>query len=97
MDKEFHHEDFREALKPENWIEEQILHTPTFDAHVKVDGTLYLHGPALREGFSVEAVQDLTRFLSEHVSLPLLEPPHDFSDVTPRRVDLDNEGIEPKE
>jgi hypothetical protein len=85
--EDFSHEDFIEALKPENWTEEQILHTPTFEAHIQPDGTLFLRGPALHEGFSVEAVQALTRFLSERVKLPPLEPTYDFSDFTPKRVD----------
>ncbi len=80
-------DDFEEAVQPEHWAEEQWLHAPTFQAQLKADGTLYLSGPALREGFSIEEVQALTRFLSERVTLPPLEPPYDFSDFTPRRVD----------
>lgn len=80
-------EDFEEAIQPENWTEEQILHTPTFEARLQADGTLFLSGPATREGFSAEAAQALTRFLSERVTLPPLEPPYDFSDFTPKRVD----------
>jgi hypothetical protein len=84
---DFSHEDFEEALKPENWVEETVLHTPTFEALLKSDGTLFLSGPSLREGFSVEAVQALTRFLSERVELPPLEPPYDFSDFTPKPIE----------
>ncbi len=78
---------FAEAINPTNWTEETYLHTPTFEALLKADGTLWLRGAALREGFSVEAVQALTRFLSERVKLPPLEPPYDFSDFTPRPVE----------
>jgi hypothetical protein len=77
-------EDFEEALK---WTEEQWLHSPTFKAQLKSDGTLFLSGAALREGFSVEAVQALTQFLSERVQLPPKEPVYDFSDFKPTRVD----------
>jgi hypothetical protein len=88
MDKDFDYEDFfKEALKPECWTEEQILHTLTFKAYLQADGTLYLHGSALQEGFSVEDVQALTRFLSERVKLPSQEPPYDFEDFSPKPVD----------
>jgi hypothetical protein len=85
---------FEKALKPENWTVEHILHVPTFEAYLQVDGTLRLRGSALREGFSPEAAQALTRFLSEHVTLPPIEQPYDFSDFTPRRVDLTSEDTE---
>ena len=78
---------FDEEINPERWTEETTLHTPTFEALLKADGTLWLSGPALREGFSVADVQALTRFLSQHVQLPPVEPPYDFSDFTPRPVD----------
>ena len=78
---------FEEEINPANWQEEIILHTPTFEALLKPDGTLWLSGPALAEGFSVEATQALARFLSERVKLPPIEPPYDFSDFIPRRVD----------
>ncbi len=78
---------FEGELDPKNWTEETRLHTPTFEARLLADGTLWLSGPALREGFSVEAVQALTRFLLERVQLPPLEPPYDFSDFTPRPVE----------
>jgi len=82
---------FEEEINPANWIEETGLHTPTFEAKLLADGTLWLSGAALREGFSVEAVQALTRFLSERVKLPPLEPPYDFSDFTPKRIDTESE------
>ena len=91
MEDEFH---FEEAIKPENWTREDVLHTPTFEALLQEDGTLYLRGVALHEGFSPEAVQALTRFLSERVKVPDLPPPYDFSDYTPRRVDLGDENAE---
>lgn len=78
---------FEEELNPTKWTEETALHTSTFEALLKADGTLWLKGAALREGFSVEAVQALTRFLSERVKLPPVEPPYDFSDFTPRPVE----------
>ena len=78
---------FEEEINPEHWTEEIGLHTPTFEALLKADGTLWLTGAALREGFSVEAVQALTRFLSERVKLPPLDPPYDFSDFIPRPVE----------
>ncbi len=80
-------EDFEEALKPENWTAETTLHAPTFEAALKHDGWLYLSGAALNEGFSPEAAQALTRFLSAYVALPPLPPPYDFSDFTPKRVE----------
>ena len=58
-----------------------------FEALLKADGTLWLSGPALQEGFSVDAVQALTRFLSERVQLPPMEPPYDFADFTPKPVE----------
>lgn len=61
---------FEKALRPENWTEEHWLHTPTCEAQLKADGTLFLYDPALREGFSPQAVQALTQFLVEHVKLP---------------------------
>ncbi len=82
---------FDEELDPKNWTEETRLHTSTFEALLKADGTLWLKGPALREGFSVEAAQALTRFLSERVKLPPVEPSYDFSDFTPRQVDESSE------
>src|SRR5436309_3111215 len=69
---------FEEEINPQRWTEETTLHTPTFEALLRPDGTLWLSGPALAEGFSVEAVQSLTRFLSERVQLPPVEPPYDF-------------------
>ena len=88
MSDPFDNLDFHQELDPANWTEEGTrLHTPTFEALLKADGTLWLSGPALAEGFSVEAVQALTRFLSERVQLPPVEPPYDFKDFTPRRVD----------
>ena len=78
---------FEEEINPQRWTEETRLHTPTFEATLKADGTLWLKGAALREGFSVEAVQALTCFLSERVRLPPMEPPYDFSDFTPRPVE----------
>ncbi len=80
-------EDFEEAIKPENWTEEQWLHTPTFKAQLKADGTLFLSGPALYEGFSMEAAQALTQFLSERVKLPPPEPPYNFEGFTPTPVE----------
>ncbi|SRR6266446_9675115 len=80
-----------EELDPKKWTEETRLHTSTFEALLKVDGTLWLRGPALHEGFSVEAAQALTRFLSERVKLPPVEPPYDFSDFTPRRIDTESD------
>ncbi len=53
---------FAEEINPQRRTEETRLHTPTFEALLKEDGTLWLSGPALQEGFSVEAVQALTRF-----------------------------------
>lgn len=81
MSDPFDNLSFREQINPANWTEETRLHTPTFEALLKPDGTLYLSGPALHEGFSATDVQALTRFLSEHVTLPPVEPPYDF---TPR-------------
>ena len=78
---------FEEELDPKNWTEETRLHTPTFEALLKADGALWLSGPALREGFSVEAAQALTRFLSERVQLPPLEPPYDFQDFRPTPIE----------
>ena len=82
---------FERELDPRNWTEETRLYTPAFEALLKADGTLYLSGPALQEGFSVTDVQALTRFLSERVQLPPVEPLYDFSDFTPRRVDESSE------
>ena len=87
MNDPFDRLSFDEELDPSNWTEETGLHTPTFEALLKADGTLWLTGAALREGFSVEAVQALTRFLSERVKLPPIEPPYDFSDFIPRPVE----------
>ncbi len=68
-------------------MDETCLHTPTFEALLKQDGMLYLSGSALAEGFSVSDVQALTRFLSERVTLPPLEPLYNFEDFTPKRVE----------
>ena len=87
MSDPFDNLSFEEEINPQRCTEETRLHTPTFEALLKADGTLWLSGPALAEGFSVEAAQALTRFLSERVHLPPVEPPYDFKDFTPRRVD----------
>jgi hypothetical protein len=87
MSDPFDNLSFEEEINPANWTETTRLHTPTFEAVLKSDGTLYLSGPALREGFSAADVQALTRFLSERVTLPPVEPPYDFSDFTPKQVD----------
>ena len=88
-------EDFQQAIDPANWTEETVLHTPTFEAKLLADGTLWLKGAALHEGFSVEAVQALTRFLSERVKLPPVEPPYDFADFTRHPVDTESEDSQP--
>lgn len=87
MSNPFDNLSFEEEINPQHWMEEIRLHTPTFEALLKVDGTLWLKGAALREGFSVEAVQALTRFLSERVKLPPVEPPYDFEDFISRPVE----------
>ncbi len=87
MSDPFDNLNFAEEINPQRWTEETRLHTPTFEALLKEDGTLWLSGPAMQEGFSVDAVQVLTRFLSERVQLPPMEPPYDFSDFTPRPVE----------
>lgn len=87
MNDPFESLSFDEELDLSKWTEETALHTPTFEALLKADGTLWLSGPALREGFSVEAVQALTWFLSERVKLPPIEPPYDFENFIPRRVE----------
>jgi len=87
MSDPFDNLDFHQELDPANWTEEKRLHTPTFEALLKADGTLWLSGPALAEGFSVEAVQALTRFLSERVQLPPKEPFLDITGYTPKRVE----------
>lgn len=87
MGNPFDNLSFEEELDPKNWTEETRLHTPTFEAVLKADGTLYLSGPALQEGFSVTNVQTLTRFLSEYVHLPPIEPLYDFADFTPMSGD----------
>jgi hypothetical protein len=87
--------DFEGAVQPENWTEEHILHTATFEAALGLDGTLYLRGVALREGFSPEGTQALTRFLSERVKLPSVEPLYEFpADFTPQHVDVESEDTE---
>jgi hypothetical protein len=91
MDDPFDNLSFAEEINPRNWIEETRLHTPTFEALLKADGTLWLSGPALREGFSTTDVQVLTRFLSERVRVTPLLPPNDGEDFQPRRVDTENE------
>lgn len=78
---------FEDELNPANWTEETRLHTPTFEVLLKPDGTLYLNGPALAEGFSANDAQALTRFLSERIALLPLEPPYDFKDFTPKPVE----------
>ncbi len=87
MSDPFDNLSFEEEINPQRWTEETRLHTPTFEALLKADGTLWLSGPALAEGFSVEAVQSLTRFLSERVQLPPVEPLYDFEGFTPKRVE----------
>lgn len=65
------HADFVATLDPKSWMEgPTVLSTPTFKAELHADGTLWLSGAALHEGFSVEATQALTRFLSDRVQLP---------------------------
>jgi hypothetical protein len=92
MSSPFDDPNFEEEINPANWTQEGTrLHTPTFEALLKEDGTLWLSGPALAEGFSVEAAQALTRFLSERVQLPPVEPPYDFAGYTPKRVDTERE------
>jgi len=59
MSGPFDNLDFHQELDPTNWTEETRLHTPTFEALLRADGTLWLRGPALAEGFSEEAAQAL--------------------------------------
>ncbi len=87
MSDPFDNLSFEEEINPQRWTEETRLHTPTFEALLKADGTLWISGPALAEGFSVEAVQALTRFLSERVQLPPKEPFLDITGYTPKRVE----------
>ncbi len=88
------HDDFIEALKPENWKEVyQRLHTPNFEATLE-DGRLILHFP---EGFVTPAVmkklersdiEALTRFLDQYAGvapLPALTDP--FENFQPTRVE----------
>jgi len=87
MSDPFDNLSFEEEINPQRWTEETRLHTPTFEALLKAVGTLWISGPALAEGFSVEAVQALTRFLSERVQLPPKEPFLDITGYTPKRVE----------
>ncbi len=87
MSDPFDNLSFEEEINPQRWTEETRLHTPTFEALLKADGTLWISGPALAEGLSVEAVQALTRFLSERVQLPPKEPFLDITGYTPKRVE----------
>ena len=87
MSDPFDHLSFEEELDPKNWTQETRLHTPTFEALLKEDGTLWLSGLVLQEGFSVEGVQALTRFLIERVKLPPIEPPYDFEDFRPSPIE----------
>ena len=82
-----------EAVAPENWQPvETTLTTPTLKATLRPDGTLYLSGPALQEGVAGDDVQALTRFLNEHVPLPLRPSPEEIDAemealFRPQRVD----------
>jgi hypothetical protein len=73
------------AFEAEAWTEERTLRTPTFEAHLQADGTLYLRGVALREGFSPTAAKALTRFLSEQINVEPLPPPSEI-EIHPQRV-----------
>jgi hypothetical protein len=57
-------------LNDDEWTREHGLHTPTFEAIIKPDGTLWLRGAAVYEHFSPEEAQALTQFLSERIELP---------------------------
>lgn len=81
-------EEIKNAIESEDWLVETSLHTPTFECQIKPDGTMFLRGPALREGFTLEAAQALTSFLLENVEVPAKPEPYDFSDFRPIRVDL---------
>jgi hypothetical protein len=83
--------DFFEALEVKNWSCETRLHTPTFEAVLKAEGTLFLRGIALHEGFALGDVQALTRFLGERVPFPPVPPPSDFAGYTPLRVETESE------
>lgn len=69
------HDDFMQALKPENWQELQRLHTPTLEA-VLVNERLYLLFPnGERRQLERSDVEVLTRFLDQYANVPPLPAP----------------------
>lgn len=67
---------------------EQRMVTATLTVALKPDGTLYLSGPALREGIAAEDVIALTRFLKERIRVPSLRSEDPFADFVPTPVNL---------
>ena len=85
------HEDFLEALKPENWGRTDILHTPTMEVKFE-DGQLEMILPDCQFTLDREQTEALARFLSEHVKFPPVTPIEDFpNDFQVKRVDTDQE------
>jgi hypothetical protein len=68
-----------EFASPEHCTEEQYLHTPTFDAHLRADGSLFLPNLTPSEfgdvTISSHDVVALTGFLSQYVKVPALPDP----------------------
>ncbi len=94
LDEFFKGLSFADASDPHRWVTvETALNTPTLKARLQPDGTLYVSGPALKEGIPVDDVQALTRFLMQHVQLPPLPSLAEIEELEvsfhPRRVDLD--------
>ena len=90
---------FADAVDPNNWTTvETALNTPTLTARLQPDGTLYLSGPALKEGVPSEDVQALTRFLQQHVALPPLPSLKEIEELEaslqPQRVDMEQRATD---
>jgi hypothetical protein len=82
------HDDFKEALKPENWKEVyQRLHTPTFEAILQDGRLLLLFPDGQRRQFEREGVEALTRFLDQYAAVQPLPAPDDsfLNDWQPTR------------
>jgi hypothetical protein len=87
------HDDFMEALKPENWQETLRLHTPTLEAILQEGSLTLLFPDGERRQLVRSDVEALTRFLDQYAGVQPLPAPDDvFEGWQPTRVD-ESEGL----
>jgi hypothetical protein len=87
------HDDFRQALQPENWQETLRLHTPTLEAVLEQGRLTLLFPDGGQRQLARSDVEALTRFLDQYAGVQPLPTPDDvFEGWQPTRVD-ESEGL----